>query len=236
MVLGSGRSPACPERGSVPAAREPPQTRVGPEWAAELLHQRDRGDRGPPGDLTLRTTCDLGMRLPRRQAFAGDVRDVEGRGLHPGRHQANRLMRGSAGTDGCASFASWCRCATPEFESPGECYLALDLERRRRVACRSSPSRRCAGPSGSFYLDLAVPELRYAAEYDGVSWHGPAQQPTTTSAGSGCARTMAGSSMSSRRSDVSGPSRWRGCCMPGSSALVDGWASSPGPVRIASVR
>ena len=37
------------------------------------------------------------------------------------------------------------------------------------------PQFEVRGPHGPCYLDLAVPELLYAAEYDGVSWHGPAQ-------------------------------------------------------------
>lgn len=29
------------------------------------------------------------------------------------------------------------------------------------------------GPHGSYFLDLGVPEVRYAEAYDGVEWHGP---------------------------------------------------------------
>ena len=35
------------------------------------------------------------------------------------------------------------------------------------------------GPDGFFYLDLAVPGLRYAAEYDGAEFHGPDQRRPT---------------------------------------------------------
>jgi hypothetical protein len=30
-----------------------------------------------------------------------------------------------------------------------------------------------AGPDGPCFLDLGLPDLGYAAEYDGAQWHGP---------------------------------------------------------------
>ncbi len=35
----------------------------------------------------------------------------------------------------------------------------------------TSCNTRCVGPRGPFYLDLAVPDLAYAAEYNGARWH-----------------------------------------------------------------
>ena len=60
----------------------------------------------------------------------------------------------------------------PRFESPGECMLGADLARHAGPAA-FEPQFRVEGPNGFFRLDLAVPGLRYAAEYDGAEFHGP---------------------------------------------------------------
>ena len=38
------------------------------------------------------------------------------------------------------------------------------------------PQVEVQGPDGVCYLDLGVPDLLYAAEYDGVEWHGEEQR------------------------------------------------------------
>ena len=59
----------------------------------------------------------------------------------------------------------------PRFESPGECALALIwLDTPGLPAFE--PQFRVQGPVGFYYLDLAVPGLRYGAEYDGAEFHG----------------------------------------------------------------
>ena len=122
----------------------------------------------------LRTICDLGMKLPRKQAFAAmcmllkvcdfTVDDI--------RRQADTRLRGHR----------WVRqlrilvpLLDPRFESPGECILAIiwietpglpPFEPQWEVSLRDR----------TFRLDLAVPGLLYAAEYDGVEFHGPDRQ------------------------------------------------------------
>jgi hypothetical protein len=60
------------------------------------------------------------------------------------------------------------------FESPGECVLALIWHDTPGLPA-FEPQYRVEGPDGFFRLDLAVPSLRYAAEYDGAEFHGPDQ-------------------------------------------------------------
>jgi len=55
--------------------------------------------------------------------------------------------------------------------SPGECNLALIWHDTPGLPS-FEPQFEVVGPRGSFYLDFAVPELRYAAEYDGEEFHG----------------------------------------------------------------
>ena len=57
-------------------------------------------------------------------------------------------------------------------QSPGESILRL-----RWLDCGTlpppTPQLEVPGPFGSYFLDLGVAGLRYAAEYDGAEWHGP---------------------------------------------------------------
>ncbi len=121
----------------------------------------------------LRTTCDLGMGLPRRPAFAGMCAMMKVADFTPGdiRFQADTRFRGHRWVTQLRGLASLAR---PEFQSPGECALAL-IWTDEATLPPFVPQFEVRGPHGPCYLDLAVPELLYAAEYDGVSWHGPAQ-------------------------------------------------------------
>jgi hypothetical protein len=119
----------------------------------------------------LRTTCDLGMQLPRRQAFAAicsmlkvaDFSRADIRREADGRFRGYRWVR---------QLRSLIPLADPRFESPGECALVLIWYDTPGLPA-FVPQYRVDGPEGSYFLDLAVPGLRYAAEYDGAEWHGP---------------------------------------------------------------
>jgi hypothetical protein len=122
----------------------------------------------------LRTACDLGLLLRREAGFAamdamarisnfdagdlvrlGDSRFKGARGV--------RTFRGTAPyVDGRAQSA-------PESVMKLRWVDCLDLP-------RPTAQVPVPGPEGMFYLDLAVPELKYAAEYDGALWHGPEQR------------------------------------------------------------
>jgi hypothetical protein len=121
----------------------------------------------------LRTTCDLGMQLPRRQAFAGicsmlKVADFTRAAISTqadGRFKGHRWVR---------QLRALAPLSDPRFESPGECNLALIWHDTPGLP-PFEPQLQVPGPRGSYFLDLAVPELRYAAEYDGRQWHGEDQ-------------------------------------------------------------
>ena len=122
----------------------------------------------------LRTTCDLGMKLPRRQAFAAmcsmlKVADFTNDDI---RRQADVRFRGHRWVRQLRALLPLC---DPRFESPGECILALVWHETPGLPA-FEPQWRVDGPVGSFYLDLAVPGLRYAAEYDGEEFHGEDQR------------------------------------------------------------
>lgn len=118
----------------------------------------------------LRTACDVGRLLHRDQAFAamdsisrvGDfsvgqlVRSVE-------------RFKGHRGVVQLRGLAPW---VDPRSESPGESILRL---RWLDVPTLPRPELQVqvAGPDGPCFLDLGLPDLGYAAEYDGAQWHGP---------------------------------------------------------------
>lgn len=121
----------------------------------------------------LRTFCDLGMKLPRRQAFAAMcmLLKVADFSLDDIRSQADDRFRGHRWVRQLRSLIPLC---DPRFESPGECGLALIWHETPGLPA-FEPQFRVAGPHGSYRLDLAVPELHYAAEYNGADFHGPDQ-------------------------------------------------------------
>ena len=121
----------------------------------------------------LRTICDLGMQLPRRPAFAAMcmMMKVADFTLADISREADTRFKGYR-------WVNQLRSLTPHvqlrFDSPGECWLALCWLDEVTLP-DYEPQFEVLGPGGSYFLDLAVPELRYAAEYDGVEWHGPDQ-------------------------------------------------------------
>jgi hypothetical protein len=122
----------------------------------------------------LRTACDLGLLLPREQGFAGmdamaaisdfDASDLVR--LGDSRFKGYRGVRTFRGTapyvDGLA-------------QSPPESLMKLRWRDCQELP-PPVPQAPAKGPDGWFYLDLGVPDLRYAAEYDGPVWHGPERQ------------------------------------------------------------
>src|SRR3546814_2933287 len=76
------------------------------------------------------------------------------------------------GARGVRQARSLAPLADPRAESQPESILRLrwlDLTSLPRPVPQLEVVRR--GGRGSFWLDLAEPDLRYAAEYDGVQWH-----------------------------------------------------------------
>ncbi len=118
----------------------------------------------------LRTTCDLGMQLPRRPAFAAMCSMMKVADFTPDdiRRQADTRFKGYRWVTQLRGLAP---IVHGGFDSPGECAIGLcwhDEGNLPPYVCQHP----VAGPDGPCFLDLAVPELRYAAEYDGVRWHG----------------------------------------------------------------
>jgi hypothetical protein len=121
----------------------------------------------------LRTMCDLGMKLPRRQAFAAicSMLKVSDFTRDDIRHEADVRFKGHRWVRQLRALIPLC---DPRFESPGECILALIWHETPGLPA-FEPQFQVDGPHGFCYLDLAVPGLRYAAEYDGEEFHGPEQ-------------------------------------------------------------
>lgn len=121
----------------------------------------------------LRTMCDLGMKLPRKQAFAAmcmllktcsfTVDDL--RRHIDARFRGHRWVR---------QLRFLTLHLDPRFESPGECILAIIWIETPGLPA-FEPQWEVSGPDGGFRLDLAVPELFYAAEYYGAEFHGEEQ-------------------------------------------------------------
>jgi hypothetical protein len=121
----------------------------------------------------LRTMCDLGMNLPRKQAFAAmcmllKVCDFT---LDDIRSQADVRFIGHRWVRQLRVLVRW---LDPRFESPGECVLAIIWIETPGLPA-FEPQWTVQGPTGVFRLDLAVPELFYAAEYDGAEFHSEEQ-------------------------------------------------------------
>jgi hypothetical protein len=118
----------------------------------------------------LRTVCDLGMKLPRKPAFAAmcsmlKVSDFTADDI---RAQADGRFKGHRWVRQLRALIPLC---DPRFESPGECILALIWHETPGLP-PFEPQWQVSGPDGYFYLDLAVPGLHYAAEYNGAEFHG----------------------------------------------------------------
>ncbi|HQR27624.1 MAG TPA: hypothetical protein PLP61_11345 [Nocardioides sp.] len=121
----------------------------------------------------LRTACDVGRLLHRDQAFAAMDCVIRAAGFSVAELVAHverfRCYRGVVQLRELAPEVD------PRSESPGESIL-----RRRWRDCAVLPVPELQipveGPDGVCFLDLGLPELRYAAEYDGLEWHGPERQ------------------------------------------------------------
>jgi hypothetical protein len=119
----------------------------------------------------LRTTVDLGMGLPRRQAFAGmcamsQVADFDREELRFEIRERGRF----AGYRGVCQARELEPGIDPRFGSAAECALALEWKDVGGLP-DFVPQHPVQGPKGMFYLDLAVPALKYAGEYNGARWH-----------------------------------------------------------------
>ena len=120
----------------------------------------------------LRTTLDLGMGLRRHQAFAAmcamtKVADFDRDELRDAVRERGRF----AGYRGVRQIRELEPALDPRFGSPGECLLALSWTDEPGLP-PFVPQHPIVGPTGMFYLDLAVPDLGYGAEYNGDRWHG----------------------------------------------------------------
>ena len=122
----------------------------------------------------LRTICDLGMKLPRKQAFAAmcmflkvcDFIQDDIRLEADTRFRGHRYVR---------QLRFLVPLLDPRFESPGECILAIIWIETPGLPA-FEPQWKVSTPQGEFRLDLAVPGLLYAAEYNGAEFHGPDQE------------------------------------------------------------
>jgi hypothetical protein len=121
----------------------------------------------------LRTACDLGRFLHRDQAFG--AMDVMARLGEFGAEQLCREVERFKGYRYVTQLRTLAPWVDPRSQSPGESILRL-----RWLDCGSlpppTPQLEVPGPQGSYFLDLGVEGLRYAAEYDGAEWHGPEQR------------------------------------------------------------
>jgi hypothetical protein len=121
----------------------------------------------------MRTICDLGMKLPRKQAFAAMCMM-----LKVCRFSLDDIRREA---DGRFKGHRWVRqlrvlipLLDPRFESPGECILAIIWHETPGLPA-FEPQWEVVTPYGTFRLDLAVPDLLWAGEYDGAEFHGEDQ-------------------------------------------------------------
>lgn len=120
----------------------------------------------------LRTTVDLGMGLRREQAFAALCSMATTGGFDRDELCDEIRERGRfAGYRGVRQIRALEPWVDPRFGSPAECLLALSWHDLPDLPA-FVPQHPVSSPAGMFYLDLAVPALKYAAEYDGQHWHG----------------------------------------------------------------
>jgi hypothetical protein len=119
----------------------------------------------------LRTTVDLGMGLPRRQAFAAmcamtKVADFDREELQFEIRERGRF----AGYRGVRQIRLLEPHVSPDYESGPECALGLEWLEQAGMPPLTL-QHPVSHPHGTYYLDLSVPALKYAAEYNGARWH-----------------------------------------------------------------
>lgn len=114
----------------------------------------------------LRTACDLGRLLHRDQAMA--ALDAM---LRTDAFSRARLLSEVAryrGFRGVRQLRELAPLADGRAESPGESILRL-----RWLDTPDLAPPELQFPVGPWFLDLALPDIRYGAEYDGEEFHGP---------------------------------------------------------------
>ncbi|WP_460798254.1 type IV toxin-antitoxin system AbiEi family antitoxin domain-containing protein [Nocardioides pacificus] len=121
----------------------------------------------------LRTACDLGRLLHPDQALA--AMDALCRLAVFTVGDLCREAQRCKGFRGAVQLRALAPQVDPRSESPGE-----GASRRRWLAAglpRPVLQHPVPAPGGgSYYLDMALPRLRFAAEYDGEEFHGPEQR------------------------------------------------------------
>lgn len=174
MILAPGSNLVVPE----PSIFLPPGRRLRNGIAHSGERRLAERDVMRVGDLwvttPLRTACDLGRLLHPDQAIgAMDALAAVG-GLDAGRIERELVrFKGYRGVVRARALAPHVDAAS---ESPEE-----SLVRFRWISVGRAPRPRLQVPVPSpgdswFYLDIAAPEIGYAAEFDGKQWHGPRQQ------------------------------------------------------------
>ncbi len=123
----------------------------------------------------LRTAWDLGRLLPRTQAIAG-LDSMSALGLF-GREELIAGVEQFRGYRGVRQLRALAPLADGRSQSPGESGLRLLW-----CECEDLPRPELQipvlGPHGAtFYLDLGLPDLLYAAEYDGAAFHDETARP-----------------------------------------------------------
>jgi len=119
----------------------------------------------------LRTTVDLGRGLRREQAFAAmcamtKVADFDEDDLAREVRERGRF----AGYRGIRQARELASLVSPKYDSPPECILALAGQDHPGVPYLV-PQHPVPSLDGSYFVDLAVPALKYGAEYKGEFWH-----------------------------------------------------------------
>ena len=120
----------------------------------------------------LRTAGDLGRLLHRDQAIAA-LDSL----LRTGQFSQEDLLlvpRRFRRYRGVVQLRELVPLADGRSQSPGESVLRLRWVDCGDLSC-PEPQWEVVTPWGSWFLDLALPELKYAGEYDGEEFHGPDQ-------------------------------------------------------------
>lgn len=125
----------------------------------------------------LRTAGDLGRLLHRDQAFAA-LDSLAGLRMFTADDLLRSVVR-FAGYRGVVQLRALAPLVDPDAQSPGESVLRLrwiDLGLERPQCQVPVPA-----PNGAtWWLDMGLPERRFAAEYDGEEFHGDAQEAHDT--------------------------------------------------------
>lgn len=131
----------------------------------------------------LRTACDLGRLLFRFDALAAlDGFARAGVSAAAVRRETLRFK----GMRGVVMLRALTELMDPAAESPGESALRLHWV-EAGLPAPVLQHRVPTGRGSALRLDLADPEVKYAAEYDGEQFHGPDREAHDAALGPGCA-------------------------------------------------